>query len=270
MNRRPLRAITEAEVAAYQSDGVVLLKRLFDAGWVERLRGLAEADMATPGPLTQELTKPDESGRFYFNTFMWHRDDGFRDFVFNAPAAEIAARLMDAERVNIVFDQFLIKEPDTPTRTPWHHDLTYWPIDGERVCSLWLALDDVDAESGAVEYVKGSHRWGQRFEAPAFAGDGRYKQGLPAVPDIEARRGELDIIQFAMAPGDCAVHHGQLLHGAPGNARSDRRRRAYVTRWAGDGVVYRPRPNIQQMPWDPDLAPGDALDSDLWPRVWPT
>ena len=35
MNRRPLRAITEAEVAAYQSDGVVLLKGLFDLSWVE-------------------------------------------------------------------------------------------------------------------------------------------------------------------------------------------------------------------------------------------
>ena len=86
MNRHPLRAITEAEAAAYQSDGVVLLKGLFDAGWVERLRGLAEADMENPGPLTQELAKPDESGRFYFNTFMWHRDAGFRDFVFGATA----------------------------------------------------------------------------------------------------------------------------------------------------------------------------------------
>ncbi len=269
MNRHPLRDISERESAAFEVDGVVLLKGMFDLDWVTRLCKFAEEDMKTPGPLTQELAKPHDPGRFYFNTFLWPRHDGFRDFVFNAPAAEIAARIMGANKVNIVFDQLLIKEPRTRECTPWHHDITYWPIYGEQVCTVWLALDEVDAETGAVEFVKGSHKWGQRYKAPAFAGDDRYKEDLPPVPDIEAQRHELELVQFDMAPGDCTVHHGMTVHGAPGNARSERRRRAYVTRWAGDDVVYHPRPKIQPMAWEPDLAPGAPLDSDLWPQVWP-
>jgi ectoine hydroxylase-related dioxygenase (phytanoyl-CoA dioxygenase family) len=92
---------------------------------------------------------------------------------------------------------------------------------------------------------------------------------LPPVPDIDAMRDELQIVQFELQPGDCTVHHGLLVHGAPGNTRLDRRRRANVTRWAGDDAVYRPRGGLQDMPADPGIAPDGPIDCDLWPRVWP-
>ena len=266
MNRTPLSDITEDQIRTFEEDGIVLLKGQFDMEWIERLRDLAEADLANPGPKAMEL---DESGgRFFFDTFMWTFNDGFRTAVFDSPAAEITATMMRSAKTNIIFDQLLIKEPGTSERTIWHHDITYWPVDGHQVATLWLALDEVTPDSGAVEYIKGSHKWGQRYKAEAFAGDGRYKESLPEVPDIEARRDELDIAQFEMAPGDCTVHHGLMVHGAPGNELSDRRRRAYVTRWAGDDVVYYPRPNIQPMIWAPDAAEGGPLDSKLWPVVW--
>ena len=268
MNREPLRDVTDEEIRTFREDGVVLLKGLFDRDWIERVRDLAEADMSTPGEMKQELAKEGDPGRFFNNTFLWPRNEDFRDIVFNSPAARIAARIMDAGKVNIVFDQFLIKEPGTQERTRWHHDLPYWPIDGDQVCTLWLALDPVDAVSGAVEYVRGSHRWGTRYKAEAFLGEGRYKEDLPPVPDIDEMRGELEFVQPELEPGDCTVHHGLTVHGAPGNATVDRRRRAYVTRWAGDDVVYYPRPGIQPMLRDPDIPSGGPLDSDLWPVVW--
>jgi ectoine hydroxylase-related dioxygenase (phytanoyl-CoA dioxygenase family) len=82
-------------------------------------------------------------------------------------------------------------------------------------------------------------------------------------------RDRYDIIRHEYEPGDCTVHHGLLVHGASGNTRSDRRRRAYVSRWCGDDVTYNPRPNIQKMLRDPGIAPGGPLDCTLFPRVWP-
>ena len=176
---------------------------------------------------------------------------------------------MAGAKANILFDQLLVKEPGTSEPTPWHHDLPFWPFQGEHVCTLWLALDEVTLESGAVEYVKGSHRWGKRFQPTSFVGDGRYKQsGLEPLPDIDAMRDELDIVSFEMQPGDCTIHHGLTVHGAPGNARTDRRRRAYITRWGGDGVSYDPREGTQPMLRDPGITAGAAIDCDLWPVVW--
>ncbi len=268
MNAIPMRDISNAEIEKYEEDGIVLLKDMFDASWLARLTELAEEDMADPGPLHMELEAEGKPGRFFFDTFMWTRKAGFKDFVFNSPAARIAATVMQSGKANIFFDQLLIKEPGTEEPTPWHNDMPYWPVDGRQVCTVWLALDVVDKASGAVEYVKGSHKWDERYHPPAFAGDDRYKTDFAKVPDIEAMRGELTFAQFEMQPGDCTVHHGLLVHGAPGNARSDRRRRAVVTRWAGDDATYYPRPGIQKMAWEPGIEPGAPLDCDLWPVAW--
>lgn len=269
MNREPLRAVTDDEIETFDRDGVVLLKGLFDAEWVARLRELADIDMNSSGELKHELVEPGGDGRFYVNTFLWPRNDAFRDFVFNSPASQLAASIMGANKINIVFDQFLIKEPETPKPTVWHQDLPYWPINGDKVCTLWLALDEVTVDSGAVEYVKGSHKWGNRYAAVAFRSDIEYSEQLPPVPDIDAMRDELEFVIYELEPGDCTLHHGLSVHGAGGNMSSERRRRAYTTRWAGDGVTYYPRDGIQPMLWEPDIEEGQALDCDLWPKVWP-
>lgn len=268
MSTQPIRPISEAEIQTFQRDGVVVLRELFDQEWVEHLRQYVDQDMAQPGHLHMELEKSEAQGRFFFDTFMWPRLEGFSRFVHDSPAAAITGALMGSSKVNIFFDQLLVKEPGTSERTPWHHDLPYWPIEGDQVCTLWLALDEVSADSGAVEYVRGSHRWGEQYNPPAFAGDNRYETDLPQVPDFEARRHELDIVQFELQPGDCSVHHGLLVHCAPGNERRDRRRRAYVTRWAGDDVVYAPQANIMPILRDPGIPAGGPIDCELWPVIW--
>ena len=267
--QQPSRQITDDEVSAFQENGAVCLRGLFDGGWLERLRDAVDERIAKPGVMRREFGKDGKPGRFYDDTFIWTTSSNstFRDFAFDSPAAGIAARLMRSLRINLLFDQFLIKEPGASERTPWHHDIPYWPVSGEQVCSLWFALDPVNADNGAVEYVKGSHRWGKRFLAQSFFGDSRYAEDLPKIPDIESMRGELEFLQWEMEPGDCLVHHGLTVHGAPGNSTQGVRRRGYITRWCGDDVRYQPRPNIQPMLRDPGISPGAPLDCDLFPRV---
>ncbi len=264
------RDISAGEIEAYQEDGIVCLRGLFDADEVERLRQAAEDSMAAPpGDLVMEIADLKKAkGRFFFDTFVWLRNEICRDFVHRSAAAEIAGRLMRSTKSNILFDQWLIKEPGTLVETPWHHDMPYWPVLGDQVCTLWLALDPVTADSGAVEYIKGSHRWGQRLKPETFSGTVTFDEDLPPVPDIEAERERHDIVSFDLEPGDCTVHHGLLVHHAPGNARADRRRRAYVTRWTGDEARFYPHDGIQHMPPLPEIQAGGPMDSDLWPVVW--
>lgn len=268
MNDGLPRAITEDEIAAYQQDGIVLLKGLFDADWIEHLRGAVEQDMASPSAMWKDVNRGG-SGNFFGDTFVWAHVPGFRQFLHASPVAEIAATVMRSARINLFFDQILAKEPGTSTPTNWHHDQPFWPVAGAQVCTVWLALDPVTAASGAVEYVKGSHRWGQRFKAESFDASEDYGEDLPPVPDIAAMRGRFEFAQFQMQPGDCTVHHGLTVHGAPGNSSDSVRRRAYVTRWAGEDATYHPRPKIQKMLYDPKLTPGGPLDSELWPVLWP-
>jgi ectoine hydroxylase-related dioxygenase (phytanoyl-CoA dioxygenase family) len=120
-----------------------------------------------------------------------------------------------------------------------------------------------------VEFVAGSHRWNERFNPETFSGQAVYSEDLPPVPDIEGRRDELRILHFDLAPGDCTVHHALTVHGAPGNRSPRVRRRASISRWAGDDAVYHPREGIQDIPRDPGIPAGAPLRCELWPQVWP-
>lgn len=266
MSSQPIREITEEEIRAYEKDGVVCLRQLFDADSVARLRDVAERDMAQPSTMAVDATREGD-GLFFGDTFVWKHFDELERFVFDSPAVDIASALLRSRKVNLLFDQFLIKTPGTSTPTLWHHDAPYWPVAGEQICTLWLALDSVTRESGAVEYVGGSHLWGQRYKAVSFKDQDLYQEDLPPVPDIDAMRAELNMIRFELEPGDCTVHHGLTVHGAPGNSTSSIKRRAYIIRWMGEDVTYNPRRNLQPMLHDPGIAAGGPLDCALFPAV---
>lgn len=266
MTQRGSTDIKPDQISAYQDRGIVYVPEAFSPDEVDFLRDITERDMATPSPMGLEATR-DGTGRFFGDTFVWQHMKELEDFIQNSQAADLARHVMQTKKVNLLFDQLLVKEPGTSTPTIWHHDQTYWPVAGHHVCTMWIALDPVTKDSGAVEYVKGSHLWGQRYKAQSFKDKDLYKEDLPDVPDIDSMRDELEFDQFEMQPGDCTIHHGLTLHGASGNLRTDVRRRAYIMRWTGDDATYNPRPNLQPMLYDPPIKSGDPLDCDLFPVV---
>ncbi len=54
MNAHPLAAITDTQVDAFWRDGVICLRGLFDAEWVEHVRAAVEDNLARLGPLARE------------------------------------------------------------------------------------------------------------------------------------------------------------------------------------------------------------------------
>ncbi len=266
----PLRAVTDAEIETYQRDGVVCLRRIFDPGWIEALRVAFEHAKVEHGPLAQSYAQADADGEFFFDVDVWTRLPDFRAFVFDSPAGEIVAALMQSARVTFFYDQVFIKEPGKVAPTPWHQDQPYWRVDGFQVCTLWLPLDPVPRATG-VEFVRGSHRWDVLYSPVTFSDDqAPYEGDLPPVPDIDARRDDYDIVSWDVAPGDCLVFQAMILHGAQGAERVGRRRRVLATRWCGDDARYIERDNKTNIPtFDAGLKPGDALDGPMFPIIWP-
>jgi len=269
----PIRDPTDAECAAYARDGVVALRGVMPQAWLDFLAEAIEQAMTNPGPHAEEYAAPGGGGRFFGDIELAERLPAFRRFALESPAAQIAGRVMGATRVHFFYDQLLVKEPGTAERTPWHQDQPYWAVSGAQVCSLWLPLDPVPAAVG-VETVAGSHRW--PAYSPYHFADGTPYQGtgLPPLPDIEALRAAQHgaaqrILSFDLAPGDCLVFQAMIVHGAPGNPGT-RRRRALATRWAGDDARYCRRSGEVAIPTaDPGLAHGAPLEGDRFPLAWP-
>lgn len=265
--------ITEEDVRQFEADGATVLRGLFSQDWVDSLRESAEENMRHPGPLCDEHVKPGEPGRFHDDQFLWHRHETMRRFVFESPAADIARRMTRSQGARIFYDHLLVKEPGTRTSTPWHNDQSYWHLKGHQVVSVWLALDPVP-RAACVKYVKGSHHWKLLHKAQPFGGGDRYShpsvEHLPDMPDIDSQLDKVELLAWDMEPGDCLVHHAFAVHGAPGLSTSGGRRRGYATRWVGDDVLFDPRPGTMHYAWldvglDPKLAPGQKLESEMFP-----
>jgi ectoine hydroxylase-related dioxygenase (phytanoyl-CoA dioxygenase family) len=262
--------VSDADIAAYARDGAVCLRGVFEPAWLEVVARGIEREMAAPCGIAKDYTPEGEPGRFFGSLAMWQGVPEFEDYVRRSPAAAIAGQFIGSGPVAFYHDHLLVKEPGTQDPTPWHHDQPYYPIDGEQVVSLWMPLDPVDRAT-AIEFVAGSHRWNRWF-APRYFKDGaeyyeKDNQAFEVTPDIEAQRGELDILAWAMEPGDCIVFHWLTLHGAPGNP-SQNRRRAYATRWMGEDARYAARPGeISPKITGHGLAPGDPAICDMFPVI---
>ena len=119
------------------------------------------------------------------------------------------------------------KPPGTRHVTPPHQDNYYFCLKPAQVITVWLALDDVDAENGCLRYVAGSHREGYRPHARSqILG---FSQGISDYgPGDFARE-----VAVSLKPGDAVAHHGMTIHRADANMSPVRHRRSFAMVFRG-------------------------------------
>ncbi|WP_416898759.1 MAG: phytanoyl-CoA dioxygenase family protein [Minwuia sp.] len=262
--------VGQDRVDAFWRDGAVLIEGAVSPDWLDRVADAIERDIETPGPFHHGYVLPNGK-RFHGNLRIWENDADFRAYCFDSPLPAMAAEIMGAERVKLFYDQLFVKEPGADQPTRWHNDQPYWPVRGRQVMSFWLALDEVTADSGRLEFVAGSHDWDRLFQPEPFApGGAPYDRGedFETMPDIEANRGDYEILAWDMKPGDVIAFHAMTVHYAGGNTRGDRRRRGYTVRYCGDDAVYFDGAGPNAGLKNPALKGGDPIESEQFPLVW--
>lgn len=264
---QPRRDLTSDEIADYQRDGVIVARGLVGDALFSSIEKAVSAVMENPTPIAALFSDP--TSGFHMEAGLFVTDEDIRRAVYHSPLATLAQQLMGSEKIHFFYDQMFCKTPGNQTPTPWHHDLTFWPIKGEQICSMWVPLDVVSKESSGLEFVRGSHVWPNRYQAisPMY-NDQLVNPAHEEVPDIEANRGDYDIASWDMEPGDILIFHPLTLHGSGANFHLTRPRRALSFRWIGDEVTYAPTPHT--MPYAaPDLATGDLVCDPSFPQVLP-
>jgi ectoine hydroxylase-related dioxygenase (phytanoyl-CoA dioxygenase family) len=213
-----------------------------------------------------------EDKQFSGDLFLWKVNDEFCDFVYDSPASIIAQQVLRSTVVRHFYDQTFVKPAGCHVPTPWHHDITFWPVElnSRQLCSMWITFDPVDRNSSGLEFIKGSHRWPQRFKAVTPNFDPyMLDSDFNDLPDIDGDRGSFDLFCPDMEAGDLLLFNAHIVHGSSENYSLTHPRRALSSRWCDDTVVFERRHATMPLMFDHGLKDGETLSGSLFPQILP-
>ena len=262
--------LTPDVVETYKKDGFVVLKNVISAEMLSKLASGVESNMANPSPWSNDYTPEGSGGRFFDDYVSWARIPEFRSLALSGALPQIAGELMGTHSPRFFHEHVLVKEPDTVTITPWHHDDPYYGVEGLDNVSIWVPLDPAPA-SVALRCMRGSHVIPRRFIPNRFVDDSPYvaaAAGFELFPTLEELEALGEIVVCDVIPGDAIAFHYRTLHSAPGTTGHPHRRRVVSFRYVGDDVRWITRPWKTSPPFEPNgLNDGDVLDDERFPVI---
>lgn len=269
---RDVFAVEERE--AFARDGFVLRHGVLERRECEVLRDHFTALFAGKFPTK---VYPDE----------WHwrqgisKDDAFREIVNGWKCSPLVAAVSLSPRLGKLASSLLgwrahggarLAQDDLLWKPPgaagvgFHIDGTYisdqFVPAGDPALSVtvWIALDDADAETGAVQYAVGSHTWACRDFGGAFFGSDGDDVEAPARRAAEALGCKLVVRTLEVPTGSAVFHHQNVLHGSARNRSTSRPRRALGVHLLRRDAEFRAHPQ-------PDYIYGRyVLDGERQPR----
>jgi hypothetical protein len=145
------------------------------------------------------------------------------------------------------------------TTRDWHCDCYLSPpeVDGW-YAAVWVALEDIDPDSGPFQYVPGSHRWPPLSQERVITlgnlnrNDPDWPRHSEAIltPLYEAKINEngLRVATPAMKRGDVLVWHARLLHRGSVPKVPGTRRKAVISHYSALRRAKLDMPNVAQHP----------------------
>jgi non-haem Fe2+, alpha-ketoglutarate-dependent halogenase len=210
--------LSQVEVDAFHRDGYYAPVDVFSIDEARRWRADLEAFEATlpPGPVAAGNRRK-----------LHVRCPWARDLVGDPRLLDVMESILGPD-ILVFTSTFFIKEPGTDAITAWHQDATYFGLQPYEHVTAWVALSDASIEAGCMEFIPGSHRWGQLEHG---------RDALPGTINAGARSisQSFDTSTAVFAPlktGQVSLHHTLIAHNSPPNGSNDRR--------IGFGISYIP------------------------------
>ncbi len=123
---------------------------------------------------------------------------------------------------------FIVKEPRTGKRTPWHEDSAYWKGRFNRyddIVTMWLAMEPSTMENGCMGVIPGTHQDGFS-EYKEIKTDHEIFKNEISGEKVDVQKA----VWFELDPNYYSLHDSRIIHGANEN-RSDTRRTGYTMRY---------------------------------------
>lgn len=178
----------------FEKDGLITVQ-LLDAEEV--------ADLAA---FYKEATRGTLSG---FHASMFHADIPYRKAVDSRIKQALADKLPNIlPGYRPLYANFMVKEPGPESEMKVHQDWTYVDEDQYTSLAIWFPLMDLTHETGALYFIKGSHRIVNTVRGPGTICPYEHIQELVR---------EKYLTQIPLKAGEAVIWHHRLVHYSPAN-----------------------------------------------------
>jgi len=222
------KALTEAQVAQFASDGYLTPIDLFDRDEVARYRQrLRDYETQTGGPITGAARSKTHLLFTWVDEMM--RDRRVVDLVEDLIGPDILCW-------NTLF---WIKQAGSASFVSWHQDARYWGLSTDQLVTVWVALSDASEAAGCMRVLPGSHRDTLLPHRDEYHADNLLTRGQQIDRDID----ENEAVTMPLTAGQVSLHNVRLAHASGPNTTAEPR--------IGMSFHYMPTDTVQEIAdWD--------------------
>ena len=147
-------------------------------------------------------------------------------YLKSKPIKEVVTKLLDGDAF-IFNEQFVMKEPNTPSSFNWHQDSGYINFDHKPYLTTWLALDDTHSLNGPLSVIPTNI--GTTAEVLTHQWSDKSKDLFIEVDEAKAKT-------LHVAAGALVVFSSLTPHASGAN-QSSRTRTAYLAQYSSEPII---------------------------------
>ncbi len=203
------------DLKKYQNNGVIRINKVFSKTEISILKKKIDLYVKK----NAKILKGKEINYIQneVNSIHLFKDAFFKKFSNQVKILELGKFFLKA-KPKIRHFEYFAKPKKVGLPSPMHQDNFYWNLSNPNSFTIWIAIDKATKKNGAVEYLLGSHKR-LYSHIPSFAPGSSQK-----VKEIKKLKGRFKIKSFNLNPGDCLIHHSQIIHGSKKNSSNNSRK----------------------------------------------
>jgi len=235
------------EEKIFKENGVILLKNVWSSDLMEEIK--KEYETLDKSLVRTEILKDEPLIVFWKHVVgEKKRICTFREFptlwefIKNTLTPKIRELLPNTTKKLQLLETIIFNKPYELSNTlHWHQDVAYFPLKPNNQIAIWIPLEAVDQESGALNYAIGSHKEGIKGSTDLHTRkpfDNENRDLIPKDPEKEGYKVQC----MQMSPTDMVCHNGYTWHYSGPNKKKGFERRGLSVRFIIEDSKFDPRP----------------------------
>ena len=215
---RPPKVLTQKQREDYFRDGYIVLERVIDEDWLQKLRAVTEEMVersraitksdsvwdidkghSADNPRLRRLSSPNDHSAVYW------------DYASKSVVPDIVADLVGPD-VKFHHSKLNFKWSGGGEEVKWHQDISFWPHTNYSPCTVGTYIYDCGPEQGPLGVLPGSH---EHDIYDQYSNDGEWVGCLN--PEDAAAIDMNDAVYLDGPAGSLTIHNCRTLHYSKAN-----------------------------------------------------